>query len=221
MSGWKYISIVVLILLGGTVYFGYWALSQYNLALDTYSDSYSQLSVSLAAYTKAVLGRTAATTTDISGISTTTPETISTTTPQNISASSPIIISTPAASTDLKLSFIFPNKDNEMYTGCTYQIPLQSSTTIRSLGTALIDAGTRETIGPIASGLAKENSIEKGSQNLEWKVGVVWPGTYYIKVSNINGIAAEIRSKVFRIIKMPVDNTDEQKNICKKSGGLL
>lgn len=214
MSGWKYISIVVLILLGGTIYFGYWALSQYNLALDTYSASYSQLSASLAAYTKIALGRTTATTTDISEISTTTP--------QNISTTSPIIISTSATSTDLKLSFVFPNKDNEVYTGCTYQIPLQSSTTIRSLGTALIDAGTRETIGPIASGLAKESIIEKGSQNLKWKVGVVWPGTYYIKVSNINGIDAEIKSKVFGINKMPADiPTDEKKTICKESGGLL
>lgn len=214
MSGWKYISIVVLILLGGTIYFGYWALSQYNLALDTYSASYRQLGASFAAYTKVVLGRTTATTTDISEISTTTPQTISTTTP--------IIISTSATSTDVKLSFVFPPKNTEVYSGCTYQIPLQSSTNIRSLGTALIDAGTRETIGPIASGLAKENTVEKDSQNLKWKVGVVWPGTYYIKVSSINGIAVEIKSKVFEINQMPVDiPTDEKKSMCKESGGVL
>lgn len=227
MSGWKYISTVVLVLLGGTMYFGYWSLSQYNMALDTYSASYAQLGASFAAYTKAVLGRTATTTatsTDISGISTSTPVVISTTTPQNSSTTSTspiIIVPTSVTSSDLKLSFVFSNKANEMYIGCTYQIPLQSSTTIRSLGTALIDAGTGETIGPIASGLPKEETIEKGSQNLKWKVGAVWPGTYYIKVSSINGIAVEIKSKVFGISKMPVDTTDEQKNICKNSGGLL
>lgn len=211
MSGWKYISIIVLILLGGTVYFGYWALSQYNLALDTYDASYSQLSASFAVYSKNVLDRTTATTTDSLEISTTTPQTISTTTP--------IIISTSATSTEVKLSFIFPKKNNEVYSGCTYQIPLQASTTIYSLGAALIDAGTRETIGPIASGLAKENAIEKNSQNLKWKVGVVWPGRYYIKVSKINGSDTEIKSKVFEINKMPVDiSTDEQKKICKESG---
>jgi len=214
MSGWKYVSIVVLLLLGGIIYFGYWAYSQHNLALDAYSASYAQLSASFATYTKTALSWRTATSTAISEISTTTP--------QNISTSSPIIISTSATSTDLKLAFVLPNKDNEIYAGCTYQIPLQSTTTIRSLGVTLIDAGTREAIGPIASGLAKESAIEKGSQNLKWKVGAVWPGTYYFKVSSINGVDAEIRSKVFRINKVPVDMpTDEKMSICKGSGGLL
>ncbi len=222
MSGWKYISIIVLILLGGTVYFGYWALSQYNLALDTYGASYSQLGASFAAYSKNVLDRTTATTTDSLEISTTTPQAISTTTPIIISASATSTpLETPflTGATEVKLSFIFPKKNNEVYIGCTYQIPLQASTTIHLLGAALIDAGTRETIGPIASGLAKENAIEKNSQNLKWKVGVVWPGRYYLKISKINGSDTEIKSKVFEINKMPVDiSTDEQKKICKESG---
>lgn len=210
MSGWKYISIIVSILLGGTGYFGYWALSQHNLALDTYGASYSQLGASFAAYSKSVLDQTTATTTDSLEISTTTPQTISTTTP--------IILSTSATSTEVKLSFIFPKKNNDVYIGCTYQIPLQASTTIHSLGAALIDAGTRETIGPIASGLAKENAIEKNSQNLSWKVGVVWPGKYYIKVSNINGIDVETRSNVFTISKMPNDiSAAEREKKCKQS----
>jgi hypothetical protein len=69
------------------------------------------------------------------------------------------------------------------------------------LKTALLDAGTREAIEPIASGLARENKIEPNSQNLDWKVGEVWPGKYYIKVSNINGV--DLESKVFTIRKMP------------------
>ncbi len=205
MSGWKYISIVVLILLGGVMYFGYWALSQYNLALDTYGASYAQLSASFAAYTKAVSGRTA-TTTDVSEISTTTPP----------------ISGSEIATTTPDISLAFPTTGNDVYIGCSYKIAWQASTTIQSLKVALIDVGTQEASGPIASGLAKENTIEKDSQNLKWKVGVVLPGAYYIKVSNINNIAVEIQSKVFEINKMPVDiNTNEQKNICKKSGGLL
>jgi hypothetical protein len=217
MKNWVRVAAISSVLIGGTVFFAYQSLNQFNSTLNNLSASYIAIAVantrSLALSDK--MNR--------EQISTTTLETISTTTPQDISTSSPIIISTAATSTEVKLSLVFPPKSNDVYTGCTYQIPLQSSTTIRSLKTALIDAGTRETIGPIASGLAKEDiNIEKGSQNLKWKIGAVWSGTYYIKVSNINGTAAEIQSKVFQINKMSADiTTDEQKNICKKSGGLL
>lgn len=122
-----------------------------------------------------------------------------------------------STSTDLKLSFTFPKKDDKVYIGCTYPISWQSSTTINLLGTVLVDAGAREPIDPIASGLAKESVIETDSQNLNWKVGFVWPGAYYIKVLKINGADVEIRSKVFTINNMPKGiNTDEREKICKK-----
>ena len=75
-------------------------------------------------------------------------------------------------------------------------------------------------MGPITSGLAKENTVAKDLQNLKWKVGVVWPGSYYIKVSKINGVAAEFRSKVFAINTMSGSiSTSEKESICKESGG--
>lgn len=125
------------------------------------------------------------------------------------------------ASTDLGLSFIFPQKGGGVYIGCTYPISWQSSTTINSLKTALVDAGTGESMGPIASGLAKESVIETDSQNLNWKVGAVWPGKYYIKVLKINGADAEMRSTVFTINKINnipkgID-ADEREKICKES----
>ena len=125
-----------------------------------------------------------------------------------------------ATSTDLKLSFIFPKKNNKVYIGCTYQLSFQSSTTIRLVETTLIDAGAIETIEPIVSGLAEENKIEPNSQSLDWKVGVVWPGKYYIKVSNINGADLENYSKVFTISKMTKGiSVDEKEKICKESDG--
>lgn len=218
MSGWKYISIVVLILLGGTIYSGYWILGQFNLAFNTFDTSYNQLSASFAAYTKAVSDQTTATTTatttDISEISTTTPETISTTTPE-------VSTNAFATSTDPTVSFTFLQKDRGIYIGCTYQISWLASTTINSLEAALIDAGTRDAVLPDTSGLAKENTIEKGSQ-LNWKVGPGSPGAYYIKISRINNVAAVIRSKIFKINKAPDgSNEKEQRSLCEKTGGNL
>lgn len=188
------IIIAVFVLIGGTVFFGYWSMNQFDNAFDNLSASYVA-----------------------SVLSAPSPSEIN---DEQISTTSPEISGVLATSTDLELSFTFPQKGNEVYIGCTYLISWQSSTTISSLETALFDAGTRESTGPIASGLAKENTIEKGSQNLKWKIGNVWPGEYYIKVSKINEVESEFRSKVFEINKMSEDvGVYEKENICKESGG--
>ncbi len=129
---------------------------------------------------------------------------------------SPEIPIAPIASTSLEVSFNFPQKGAKLYIGCTYQISWQSSATIHSLGTALVDAGTKELVGPIASGLAKEYTIEKDLQNLKWNVGVVVPGAYYITVSKINGAEAEFRSEVFDIHKAPAGfDANKSNTICR------
>lgn len=172
MPNWKRITLVVFVLIGGTMAFGYWSFYQFNSAL-------SDLETTLTANMLLV-------------------------------------------SSSLGLSFNFPKKGDEVYIGCTYPISWQSSTTINSLVTVLVDAGARESIDPIASGLAKESVIETDPQNLNWKVGFVWPGEYYIKVLKINDADVEIRSEVFTINNMPKGiNTDEREKICKKSGGLF
>lgn len=140
----------------------------------------------------------------------------------SITAITTTATTTPAAdtSTDSELSFTFPQKNDEVFIGCTYQLSWQFSATINSLEAALVDAGARKLIEPAASGLAKESAIEKDSQNINWKVGVVWPGEYYIKVLNINGVNSEIRGEVFTISSLPEDiSADEREKICKKSGG--
>ena len=121
------------------------------------------------------------------------------------------------ASSSLGLSLNFPKEGDEVYIGCIYPISWESSTTINSLVTALIDTGTREAIDPIVSGLVKESVIETDFQNLNWKVGVVRPGEYYIKVLKINGADVKIRSRIFAINSIPKGiNTVEREKICKK-----
>src|SRR3989344_3302421 len=213
MKNWIRIFLVCFVLIGGTAFFVYQLSNQFNNALDNLSASSFAIAKipPIHFFDK----------TNKEQIPTSTPETISipAVSTDPISTSTPETISTSATSTDdLKLSFIFPKKNNEVYIGCTYQLFFQSSTIIRLLETALIDAGAIEIIEPIVSGLARENKIEPNSQSLDWKVGVVWPGEYYIKVSNVNGIDLENYSKVFTISKMPKGiSVDEREKICKES----
>ena len=216
MKNWVRIFLVCFVLVGGTTFFVYHSLNQFNNALDNLSAS----SFAIANIPPILFSDK----TNKEQIPTSSPEIISTTTTStdistSTSATSTFVtstgISTTATSTDLKLSFSFPKKNNKVYIGCAYQLSFQSSTTIRLLETALIDDGTNETVEPIASGLARENKIEPNSQSLDWKVGVVWPGKYYLKVSNINGVELENYSKTFTIRKMPKDiSVDEKEKIC-------
>ena len=187
-------------LVGGTAFFVYQSLNQFNNALDNLSAS------SASSFATAKIP-------PIPFSDKTSKEQIPTSTPEIISSSA-----TSTKSIDLKPSFIFPKKDSEVYIGCTYQFSFQSSTTISSLEIALLDNGTNETIEPSASGIARENKIEPNSQSLDWKVGVVWPGKYYLKVSNINGVELENYSKTFTIRKMPKDiSVNEKEKICLAS----
>lgn len=207
MKNWKRITLVIFVLIGGTASFAYWSLNQFNNMLDSLSAVY--LASTLTAYPSFKRDADLATTSlEISGELATSTD----------STSPPRASSGQATSTDPELSFTFPQKGAKVYIGCTYPISWQSSTVINSLVTTLVDAGTRETMGPIASGLVKENMIERDLQNLTWKVGNVWPGSYYIKISKINDVDTETRSRVFMISAMPKGTNKEEKiNICRGS----
>jgi hypothetical protein len=193
MNDWKRITLVTFALIGGVTLFGYWSLNQFDNVFDNLGAAY---------------------------ITNTAPVSLSLKTDSEALATS--TATSTDMGTDLELAFTFPQSGDRVYYGCTYPISWQSSTTINSLGTTLIDAGTGESAGPIASGLAKENAIEKDLQNLNWKVGNVWPGDYYIRVSKINGIETEFKSKVFEINRIPEEiDASEQESICKESGGSL
>jgi len=202
MKNWKRIFLMCSVLLGGTAFFGYWSFNQFN-------DVFDNLSASNLAIVK-ISPIHFFDKTNKEGILTTAPSSTSTTTPEGAFKSA---TSTEA---DLNLSFIFPKENDEVYIGCTYQLSFQSSMIIHSLEAALIDVGAKEAAEPLVIGSAVENNIESNSQSLDWKVGAVWPGEYYIKVSNINGIDLESHSKVFTISSIPKGvSADEKEKICE------
>lgn len=211
MNSFKRIAIVF-VLLGGVSVFGYWSNTQFNQVLD--DSFYEHASANLFYSIKK----------NIESAST-SPETLEEKDMDDIDTdigTTTQPISDALATSTVEFSYTFPKKGDVFYIGCAYPISWQSSTKIDLLGVSLVDAGTREVVGPIASGLAKENSIEKDLQNIEWKVGSVWPGPYYIKASNINGVQTEFRSDQFEINKMSENiSTSEKEIICKGSGGLL
>jgi len=216
MRGLKRITLVIFILIGSVSLFGYWSFDQFNQAFDNLSAAY--LADAPLTYSSIRERRVASSSLE-------TIEELATSTDSELASTSPETSTKAAASTDptdpVELSFTFPEKDTEVYIGCTYPISWQSSGTVSSLETALVDAGTREPVGPKTSGISKENIIAKDLQKLEWKVGYVWPGAYYIKISKINAEEAEIRSKIFIVNKTPENiSADEQKNTCKESGGI-
>lgn len=219
MANWKRITLVVFVLIGGTMTFGYWSRYQFNSALSDLEKTITAntLLVSSSLKKGANLASTSLDMTITADMLTASSSFLE----QDIklASTSKEISKNLETPTDLELSFNFPKKDDDIYVGCTYPISWQSSTTISSLETVLVDAGARKVVDPIASGLAKESTIETDSQNLNWKVGAtVWPGQYYIKVSKINNADVEIRSKIFTINNMPKGiNTAERAKICKKS----
>ncbi len=195
MSNWKRISLIIFVLIGGTLAFGYWSINQFNLAFNSLDSSY--LASTHEAYSS--LKREV-----------------------DFASTSPQFSEISASSTDIELSFSFPKKGFNIYSGCTYEIPLQSSTTITSIEANLVDRGTKDLIDPTKSGLVKENTLETRTQNFKWKVGSVWPGEYYIQTSKINGSDIQTKSQIFLISRMPEDiDVPAQREICKQSNGVL
>lgn len=122
-----------------------------------------------------------------------------------------------ATSVNLEPSFIFPQQDDELYMGCTYQILVQLPAAVSSLDTALVDAGSRDTVGAATSGLAKKNTIDPNSKSFNWKIGVFFHGDYYIKAT---AQGAAFRSGTIALKWMPRDASDAEKTqLCKDSGG--
>lgn len=206
---------LILFLVGSLTLFCFWSTNEFNKVVDNLSDSYvASAHLSYQSIQKLELASTSPEMLD--ELSTSTDETI-----LDIDSVA-TNLETATTSNSLGFSLTFPQKDDKVYIGCTYPISWQSSTEIDSLDITLISAGTREEVGPIASGLEKENTIAKEIQNLKWKVGGVWAGEYYMKVSKTNGVETVFRSNIFEINKMSENISDiEKETICKGSGGLL
>jgi hypothetical protein len=209
MKDWIRTFLVCVALIGGTAILAYLSLNQFNRTLD------DLIASSLAIAAPIPIAEKSKT----DPIPTSTAEFISTTTTSIVTATSTVS----TTSTDLTLSFTFPKQGSDMYFGCTYQLSFQSSTTVRSLSTDLIDEGTGEAIEATSSGLTRERKVEPNPQSIAWKVGVPWPGEYSIRASGINGDTSDIfSSDVFTIRMMPKGiRADEKAKICKESNGSL
>ena len=202
MKNWKRIFLTSFLLIGGATFFVFYSLTQFNDAFDDLSDA-SNFTI---------------TKTDTKTNTKVLP-------PSDINKEQIPIIAT---STDLGLSFVSPDvspeKDNEVYIDCTYELSFQSSATLYSVEIVLIDDSTGEIIEPIISGLTRENEINPNSQSLDWKVGAVLPGEYSIKMLNIDGVdldwPGEYSIKMLNIDGVDLENTGEGFKIEKMAEGM-
>jgi hypothetical protein len=192
MKNTKRIILLIIIFIGGTLAFAYWALYHFNLAFSDFDKLSENNLISINSSNNNRLATTSifiATTTD-SARQDANQET-----------------------QEIGFNFVFPDHKTDVYTGCKYKISWTSSLNVNSINLSLVDAGTRETIGPIAGGIPKNISGEK-IENFDWKVGAVWPGEYYILASSINGENLKEKSAILNIKEIPA-GTDIEK-ICSE-----
>lgn len=172
------ITTYVIILLGGTISFAYWSTTNFNIAL---SDIEKNQNMNLA---NIIPVEKPENTLQEEKLATTTPEVV--------------------FSGDLnEFKYIFPEKPTDVYKGCEYEISW-SNIGVNSIDISLVDAGTREVMGPVTSGIPK-NLTGENIENYKWKVGNVWPGKYYILATNINSTEVQKKSASVNVISPPSD----------------
>ncbi len=200
MKNWIRVIILILILVGGTVFFRYWSLKEFNSAFDNIDASYYALSA-LSTNTFSLRS------------SDKSSELIT----EEIATSSQEALAVVATSTELVPFFTSPQNGDEVHIGCTYQISWQPSIMVDLFEIDLIDTNTEKPLDPETSGLSRENIVKKDLQNLDWKVGAVLPGEYYLKSSKINGVDTDKRSGVFIISKISEKlSSGDKVSLCKK-----
>jgi hypothetical protein len=198
MKTWKRVTLVSVVLLGGTSAFAFWTLHQFNDALDA---------IAWAPAAVVLTARPAAPIQD-SLISTTT----ATTTPEVIAVMGEPFL----------LDIAFPGKSSELYSGCTYAVTWNATSTAASLSASLINFSTRKSASSTVSGLPKENKLTDDQQHLLWKVGSVLPGAYYIAISSVNGATTTEKSYKFKINEMPKGlSIGERRSLCTTTGGTF
>ena len=133
---------------------------------------------------------------------------------------------TPGVAVEDNFSFVFPPKGALLYQGCTYPISWTASTTIRSIGLSLVDAGTRNAVSGGQSGIPEEKKIDNDRdilKNLPWKVSWrVWPGTYFLELTSLNASSTTEKSYRFEVGGIPEGTLPEEiQTLCKNTGGNL
>ena len=196
MGYWKRILIVTCCLVGGAGCFYYWSLGLFNQA-------FSQLDVAYNSSALVVAPDITPVTTDVA------TSTASTTDATNINSGGTIS----------DILFTFPVRGKTVYSGCTYDITWLASSTVRSIDLSLVDAGTQKPLGPITSGIPA-HSEDKKIDRIQWKVGTVWPGNYYIGISQLNGTDVKMRSPKFIVEAIPDDvDMAQRADYCSQTGG--
>ncbi len=215
MKEMKYIIIIVVILVGGALLFRFWALNNFNSVLSDMDKENTPVYIPK----KVVLDTEA---TPVIPIIPVEGEVVPIILPKEILLNNKIIKD---EIVDIKkedgkvidLIFTSPAKDANLYIGCKYSISISSSSVISSINMSLYDFGTRKVQGPIASGIPKDIT-GKDIKSVDWKVGNVWPGKYFISTLNINGQELSKKSLVFNINKIPEDiKKSDIEEFCKNN----
>ncbi len=193
----RYIVFIIIILIGGAIIFRYWALNNINLALsDIDKNDVFEVYIPKKVVLEAIVEP------ENKGFSS-SPTTEKVLTSSEVRKEESVRVVN-IDSKKLDISFISPKKDENLYIGCKYQISFYSSSAVNSIGMSLNDFGTRKAQGPIASGIAKEiTGID--IKSIEWKIGNVWPGKYFISTLVVNGQDLSKKSSGFNINKIPED----------------
>lgn len=166
-----------IILVGSTLFFAHWSINSLETELSRIDKIQETNLANIIAIQKTKQVEAESPVTELS--TTTTPE-----------------LQTTAINVD-DFKFTFPATYIDVYKECTYTVSWDDIG-IESIDIALIDAGTKEKMGPISSGIPK-NIIGQNIKNFEWKVGNVWPGEYYIFVSKINNSEVQKKSALINI----------------------
>ncbi len=194
MKHWLRISLIIVVIVGGVGAFGYYSLSKLNQELDTLS----------AVYVTAINTRAVRSSTELA----------STTAMHNATSTTAIASST--------LALLLPKDEDLFYSGCTYRVALDSEEKVRLLEVVLVDVETKETIGPIASGLQRSLTVSPDKQSFDWKIGSVLPATYLMRVTKANEAEQRVDSRPFEVRKPPAAaTTAERESLCKASGGSV
>jgi hypothetical protein len=187
MSNTKRIVIITLIFIGGTSIFASWAYYNFNLAFSDIDKLLVTKTDNKASALSYKFG-------------TTTP------------AQTPVVATTSPKTEALEFEFTFPTKAVDLYEGCKYKIEWTSSQKIDSISISLLDAGTRESMGPNTAGIPKTITGDD-LNSYEWKVGKVWPGEYLLLATELNGQKINERSYKFIINEIPAGS--DLDTVCK------
>lgn len=211
MKNAKRIILVTILLIGGTLIFGYWSLRQFDLVFNNTTETSITKSI-FSIFSKDKKNE----------VKDETNEEFPAPIVQDVEES-PLVIETniitnqeESEERELNLTFFSPVKENNFFIGCKYNIIWRSEVASDQLVFSLVDAGMRKKVSTFKSGMP-ENTTITNAKSLEWKVGDVWPGRYYVLISGASDEYLKKRSEVFEIKQIPQGTSPNLiADFCKK-----